>query len=94
MQKLSCEAISRGKMLIGIPGFCNVLLSSGGGLGRSLSCVGRSGVRLFMMLHGSVGHKLPFAAAQQLLHGIVVQKLLDECLHAAVVQQPPCKTIS
>ena len=62
MQKLSCEAISQGKMSISIPGFCNVLLSNGRGLGRSLSYVGRSQVSLFM-LYGSVVHKLPFAAA-------------------------------
>ena len=42
-----------------------MLLSNGGGLGRSLSYVGRSGIRLFMMLHGSVVHKLPFAAASE-----------------------------
>ena len=40
-----------------------MLLSNGRGLGRSLSYVGRSGIRLSMMLHGSVVHKLPFAAA-------------------------------
>ena len=40
-----------------------MLLSNGRGLGRSLSYAGRSGIRLFMMLHGSVVHKLPFAAA-------------------------------
>ena len=64
-QKLSCQATSRGKVSIGIRGKCNVLLSNGRGLGRSLSYVGRSGIRLFMMLHGSVMHKLPFAAASE-----------------------------
>ena len=52
-------------MSISIPGFCNVLLSNGRGLGRSLGYVGRSGIRLFMMLHGSVVHKLPFTAASE-----------------------------
>ena len=65
LQKLSCEAIPRGKMSTGLPGFCNALLSDGRGLGRSLSYVGRSEIRLFVMLDGSVGHKLPFAAAPE-----------------------------
>ena len=52
-------------MSISIPGFYNVLLSNGRGLGRSLSYAGRSGIRLFMMLHGSVVHKLPFTAASE-----------------------------
>ena len=52
-------------MSISIPGFCNVLLSNGRGLGRSLSYVGRSGIRLSMMLRGIVVHKLPFAAASE-----------------------------
>ena len=65
VQKLSCEAISRGKTSIGIPGFCNALLSNGRGLGRSLSYVGRNEIRLFMMLRGSVVHKSPFAAASE-----------------------------
>ena len=42
-----------------------MLLSNGRGLGRSLSYVGRSRFSLFMMLHGSVVHKLPFAAASE-----------------------------
>ena len=42
-----------------------MLLSKGRGLGRSLSYVGRSRFSLFMMLHGSVVHKLPFAAASE-----------------------------
>ena len=50
-------------MSISNPGFCNVLLSNGRGLGRSLSYVGQSQISLFMILHGSVVHKLPFAAA-------------------------------
>ena len=65
MQKLPCEAISQGRMSMSIPGFCNVLSSNGRGLGRSLSYVGRSQISLFMMLHGSVVHKLPFAAASE-----------------------------
>ena len=65
MQKLPCEASPQGKMSISIPGFCNALLSNGGGLGRSLSYVGRSQISLFMMLPGSVVHKLPFAAASE-----------------------------
>ena len=64
-QKLPCEAFSQGKTLIGIPGHCNVFLSNGRGLGRSLSYVGRSQISLFMMLHRSVVHKLPFAAASE-----------------------------
>ena len=52
-------------MSIGIPGFCDVLLSNGRGLGQSLSYVGRSQISLFRILHGSVVHKLPFAAAPQ-----------------------------
>ena len=67
VQTLSCEAISQGRMSISIPGRCSVFLSNGRGLGRSLSYVGRSQTSLknclFMMLHGSVVHKLPFAAA-------------------------------
>ena len=59
----SCEGIFQGKISISVPGFCNVLSSNGRGLGRSLSYVGRSQISLFMMLHGSVVHKLPFAAA-------------------------------
>ena len=64
-QKLPCEASPQGKTPNGIPGRCNVLLSHGGGLGRSLSYVGRSQISLFMMLPGSVVHKLPFAAASE-----------------------------
>ena len=52
-------------MSMGIPGFCDVLLSNGRGLGRSLSYVGRSQISLFMILHGSVVHKLPFAATSE-----------------------------
>ena len=63
MQKLPCEAFHQGKISISIPGVCKVLLSNGRGLGRSLGYVGRSQISLFMMLHGSVVHKLPFAAA-------------------------------
>ena len=65
MQKLPCEAIPQGKISISIPGFCKVLSSNGRGLGRSLSYVGRSQISLFMMLRGSVVHKLPFAAASE-----------------------------
>ena len=63
MQKLAFEVISQGRMSMGIPGFCDVLLSNGRGLGRSLCYVGRCQISLSMMLHGSVVHKLPFAAA-------------------------------
>ena len=59
MQKLSCGAISRGGVSIGIPGFCDVLLSNGSGLGRSLSYVGRSQISLFVMLRAALVHKLP-----------------------------------
>ena len=65
VQKLSFEVFSQGRMSMSIPGFCGVLLSNGRGLGRSLSYVGRSQVSLFMILHGSVVHKLPFAAASE-----------------------------
>ena len=40
-----------------------MFLNNGSGLGRSLCYVGRSQISLFMMLHGSDVHKLPFAAA-------------------------------
>ena len=40
-----------------------MFLRNGRGLGGSLSYVGRSQISLFMMLRGSVVHKLPFAAA-------------------------------
>ena len=66
MQKLACEAISQGKMWISIPWRCNVFLSNRSGLGRSLRHVGSSQISLFMMLHGSVVHKLH---SQQLLLG-------------------------
>ena len=62
MQKLACEAISQGKMSISIPWRCNVFSRNRTGLGRSLGHVGSSQISLFMMLHGSVVHKLPFAA--------------------------------
>ena len=65
MQKLPCEASPQGKMSISIPGFCNALLSNGGGLGRSLSYVGRSQISVPMMLHRSVMHKWPFPAASE-----------------------------
>ena len=65
VQKLCCEAIAQGKMSISIPGRCNVLLSNGKGLGRSLSYVGRNQISLVAMLRGSVVHKLPFAAASE-----------------------------
>ena len=42
-----------------------MLSSNGRGLGRSLSYVGRSQISLFMILHGSVVHKLPFAATSE-----------------------------
>ena len=64
-QKLSCEATPQGKTPNGIPGRCNVLLSHGGGLGRSLSYVGRSQISVPMMLHRSVMHKWPFPAASE-----------------------------
>ena len=64
-QKLSCEASPQGKTPNGIPGRCNVLLSHGGGLGRSLSYVGRSQISVPMMLHRSVMHKWPFPAASE-----------------------------
>ena len=54
-------------MSIGMPEFCNVLVSNGRGLGRSLSYAGRSEIRLSTMLHGSAVHKLPFAAASEAL---------------------------
>ena len=63
VQKLACEAISQGEVSISIPWRCNLFLSKGTGLGRSLRCVGRSQISLFVMLRGSVLHKLPFAAA-------------------------------
>ena len=65
VQKLCCEAIAQGKMSISIPGRCNVFLSNGKGLGRSLSYVGRNQISLVAMLRGSVVHKLPFAAASE-----------------------------
>ena len=40
-----------------------MFLSNGRGLGRSLSYVGRSQISVFMMMCGSVVHKLPFVAA-------------------------------
>ena len=42
-----------------------MFLSNGRGLGRSLSYVGRNQISLPMMLHRSVVHKLPFAAASE-----------------------------
>ena len=62
VQKLPCGAISRGGMSIGIPGFCDVLLSNGRGLGRSLSCVGRSRISLLVMLRAALVRKLPCEA--------------------------------
>ena len=62
VQKLPCGAISRGGMSIGIPCFCDVLLSNGRGLGRSLSYVGRNQISLFVMLHAALLHKLPCEA--------------------------------
>ena len=64
-QKLSCGAIPQGRTSISIPGRCGLLLSHGGGLGRSLNCVGRSQISLCIMLRRSVVHKLPFAAASE-----------------------------
>ena len=63
VQKLACEGIPQDNISISIPWRCNVFLSNRSGLGRSLSHVGSSQISLFMMLHGSVVHKLPFAAA-------------------------------
>ena len=58
VQKLPREAMSQGKMSISIPGFCNVLLSNGRGLGRSLSYVGHSQISLSVMLRAALVHKL------------------------------------
>ena len=63
VQKLAFEVISQGRMSMGIPGFCDVLLSNGRGLGRSLSYVGRSQISLFVMLHAALLHKLPCEAS-------------------------------
>ena len=61
-QKLSGEASPQGKTPNGIPGRCNVLLSHGGGLGRSLGYVGHSRISLPVMLHAALVHKLPCKA--------------------------------
>ena len=63
MQKLACEGIPQGNISISVPWRCNVFLRNRTGLGRSLSHSGGNQISLFMMLHGSVVHKLPFAAA-------------------------------
>ena len=52
-----------------------MFLSNRSGLGRSLSHVGSSQISLFMMLHGTVVHKLLAELSLKLLHGAVVQKL-------------------
>ena len=57
------------------PSCSSVLLNNGRGLGRSLSCVGRNRIRLFMILHGTVVHKFLAELSLKLLHGTVVQKL-------------------
>ena len=43
-----------------------MLSSSGRGLGRRLSCVGRSQISLSLMLRAALVHKLPFLAQSQL----------------------------
>ena len=58
VQKLPCV-----KYCSVSPGSWDVLLSNGKSLGRRLSYVGRNQISLPMMLHRSVVHKLPFAAA-------------------------------
>ena len=98
VQKLSCGAISRGGMSIGIPGFCDVLLSNGRGLGRSLSYVGRSQISLFVMPHATLVHKSPYELFLEPLHATVVQKLplnlFLKLLHGAVVQKLLFEAIS
>ena len=97
-QKTSCEAIPQGKTSISIPGRCDVLLSHGGGLGRSLNHVGRSQISLCIMLGRSVVHKLPFTAASEAFHGTVVQKLPSKASpqvwHGSVAQKLPFEAIS
>ena len=61
-QTLSCEAIPQGRMSISIPGRRSVFLSNGGGLGRSLSYVGRNQISLVIMVPAARVHKLPCKA--------------------------------
>ena len=58
MQKLPCEASLKLKYRLVFPSCSDVLLNDSRGLGRRLSCVGRSRISLLMMLHGTVLHKL------------------------------------
>ena len=69
------ELSLKAKYWLVFPSYCDVLLNNGRGLGRSLSCVGRSRISLFMILHGTVVHKFLAELSLKLLRGTVVQKL-------------------
>ena len=78
--ELSCKTcLAKLSLEIGFwsvfPSCSIVLLNNGRGLGRSLSCVGRSRISLFMILHGTVVHKFLAELSLKLLRGTVVQKL-------------------
>ena len=75
-----------------------MLLSSGRGLGRSLSYVGRSRISLSVMLRAALVHKLPFKLFLEPLNATVVQKLPSnpflKRLHGTVAQKLPFEAIS
>ena len=62
------------------PSYYDELLNNGRGLGRSLSCVGRNRISLFMILHKTVVHEWLAKLSLKLLHGTVVQKLSYEAI--------------
>ena len=80
MQKLPCEASLKLRYQLVFPSCSDVLLNDSRGLGRRLSCVGRSRISLFMMLRGTIVHKLLAELSLKLLHGTVVQKLPNKAI--------------
>ena len=74
-----------------------MLSSSGRGLGRSLSYVGRNQISLFVMLHAALVHKLPCEAISQAFAWNCrakaalqnIAELFLKLLHGTVMQKLP-----
>ena len=62
MQKLPCEASLKLRYQLVFPSCSDMLLNDSRGLGRRLSCVGRSRISLSLMLRAALVHKLPCEA--------------------------------
>ena len=96
--KVGLGGFSQGKMSISIPWRCNVFLSDGRGLGRSLSYVGRSQISLCVMLRAALVHKLSCEAIFWALAWKHREKLpfdlFCKLLFGTVEQTLTCKAIS